>query len=448
MTRVTMLHESIYTKIKRVTLLGMAAAVVFSMSALVSAAELSYPLTLPLLHKNDFEYTGAFRVPAHTYGESAAAYTEGPITLGADGKSFYLVGRIAHQAIAEFLIPELVKSTNLTDLNMATVIQPFSKVLDDRPATGNPQGMDRIGGMEYVDGELIVNTYVYYDSTVKTMHTTLVVKDAANLAGSAVGGYYGYEARAHASGWISPIPQVLQGILGGTHIAGNSNISPIISRYSAGPTAFAINPRQYILGNNTASTIPTSTLLDFSLENPLGDSEKQGDRYLDNVDHLNDLWTRISGAVYGFIVPGTRTYATIGYSGGHVGGVGYKIIQDNGNLCGGPCSNLAADNYNFYWLWDLNDLIAVKRGEKLSYEIMPYSYGVFDAPFQPPSGANKIVGGAFESTEHVLYLVIENGDLEQNKYEPLPVIVAYRIPALIPELPMPNPLRFIYWNRF
>lgn len=403
-------------------------AALFSTSMQLCYAGSFSPLTLPLITTDRFEYIGGFRIPSGTFGDSAAAYAEGPITVGPNGKTIFIVGRSVHQAIAEFSIPELTSSNDVADLNIASVVQPFTKVLG-RPETGNPQKMDRIGGMEYVDGELIVNTYLYYDAPANATHTTLVVRDAANLDGASVDGYYGYQARAHASGWISPIPRNLQGLLGGTHITGHSSGSPIISRHSVGPSAFVINPNQHIIGGSAVSTIPTSTLLDFSLEHPLGDSTNKGASHLDNIDLTNDLWTRISSASYGFIVPGTRTYVTIGYSGGHTSGVGYKITQDNGTLCGGPCSYVAADNYNYYWLWDINDLMAVKNGQKNSYEIIPYSYGKFDTPFQPPSGLNKIIGGAFDSVTSILYLTLKDADRKQNVYEPNPVIIAYKLPA-------------------
>jgi len=393
-----------------------------------SSAELCSPdttITDPLIYRENLEYIGAFRIPEGIHGDSAATYTEGPITLGPDGKSIFLVGKSRDQAIGELSIPELVNSTTLNDLNMASVIQPFREVID-RPQTGNTQNIDRIGGMEYVDGELIVNVYEYYDAIDEAEHTTLVVRDAANLATSPVDGYHEYPVAAHASGWISPIPENLQALLGGTHITGNSKASPIISRYSVGPSAFVINPAQHIIGGRSPTTIPTSTLLDFSLDNPLGDRENRGMDYLNNDDHTNDLWTRISRAAYGFIAPGTNTYVTIGWSGGHTSGVGYKITQDNGDLCPGPCSYEVADNYNYYWLWDLNDLIAVQNGQKLAHKIEPYAYGEFVTPFQSASLA-EILGGAFDSATNILYLTLYGADVEQNRYERLPVIVAYKL---------------------
>ena len=167
----------------------------------------------------------------------------------------------------------------------------------------------------------------------------------------------------------------------------------------------------------------------------MGDIADGGENYLRNVDLTNDLWTHLSYAAYGFIIPGTRTYMTIGFSGGHNSGVGYKPTQDNGNVCGGYCSYEAADNYNYYWLWDLDDLLAVKSGEMNAYDVVPYEYGEFTTPFQPTTGMYRIVGGAFDSARNILYLSLRNVDWSQSIYEPAPVIIAYRIPAKTPKAP-------------
>ena len=56
------------------------------------------------------------------------------------------------------------------------------------------------------------------------------------------------------------------------------------------------------------------------------------------------IWNFLSEAVYGFIVPGTSTFAVFGSSGGVNSGIGYKLTQDNGNLCEGYCSYAAVSS--------------------------------------------------------------------------------------------------------
>src|SRR5690606_9476170 len=114
----------------------------------------------------------------------------------------------------------------------------------------------------YVNGQLMVNTYVYYDAAVSATHTTLVVKNAASLATSSVGGYYSYSARAHATGWISSIPQEWRAVLGGTYITGDSSGKAIISRLSVGPSAFVFDPTNPLLGNLSPSSVSLTKIAD------------------------------------------------------------------------------------------------------------------------------------------------------------------------------------------
>ena len=147
---------------------------------------------------------------------------------------------------------------------------------------------------------------------------------------------------------------------------------------------------------------------------------------LDNESRTNTIWTHLSRTNYGFIVPGTRSYLTIGNSGGHDSGVCYKCTQDDGNLCGGYCPPKADDRYQFYWLWDVNDLLAVKEGSLLPHEVLPYDYGKFNTPFQA-NGMKGIGGGSFDPATGNLYLSVQRGDTEQGTYARPPVIVMYNV---------------------
>jgi hypothetical protein len=116
---------------------------------------------LPLLHIDDLHYVGAFRLPDDTFGASSLNYSQGPLEYDAANHSIYVVGHSHHQAIAEFAVPALVCSTNIAELNMSGApLQDFARILD-RTTHGNPQNLDRIGGMEFFTGasgrKLLVN---------------------------------------------------------------------------------------------------------------------------------------------------------------------------------------------------------------------------------------------------------------------------------------------------
>ncbi len=368
-----------------------------------------------LVHIEDFEYAGAFRVPADDFGISSLNYAEGPIEIAPDRGSFFIVGHAQQQAVAEMTLPALVASTRIEDLNMAAPpTQTFVDLL--ARAAGNPQMIDRIGGLRYRNGELVVNGYEFYDAPGDNSHTTLVVRDATDLAASRVDGWFELDGAAHASGFITDVPEAYREVLGAPAIAGSSSGMPIIGRLSVGPSAFAIDPAAFT--GATEGAIATTPLLDFDLEHPLADD-------LSNDTGENDLWTHLSRATYGFIVPGTRSYVTIGHSGGHGPmGVCYKCTPvGESEDCGGYCS-VDPDDYDvFYWFFDVEDLARVKRGELMPHEVRPYAYG----PFEPPFPATEIGGGAYDAASGLLYLTLQRADREQGKYANPPIVVAYRI---------------------
>lgn len=376
------------------------------------------PTALPRLAVAMLQYEGAFRLPADEFGASSLNYSEGPLVYNPARNSIFIVGHNHQQALAEFAVPALVKSTTLAELNMASApLQNFVTVLD-RTSGGNPQALDVIGGLGLLDGQLVVNAYEYYDASTDNTHTTLIVRNSSELARSRVEGFYAFAGGAgHTSGWLSPIPPAWQTLLGGTHLTGQSSGMPIISRLSVGPSAFAFNARD-LTNANVPNPIPTATLLDFSLAHPLHDD-------LENNSRNNDLWTHLSRVTFGVIVPNTRTYATFGYSGGHKSGVCYKCTQSNGYECGGYCAPEAKDYQQSFWFWDVNDLLKVKNGEIASHTVRPYAHGALPTPFE--NAEHQIGGGSFDPTSNRLFFSIQKADTTQGQYANPPVIVVYRV---------------------
>ena len=127
--------------------------------------------------------------------------------------------------------------------------------------------------------------------------------------------------------------------------------------------------------------------------------------------------------MYGFIVPGTRTYALFGSSAGTRSGLGYKIIQESGRLCGGPCPRDGADSDNYYWFYDLDEILAAESPS----DPRPYAYGAWEPPFGP-SGSHKIIGGAFAPDRGLLYLAL-GGAGQVGEYDRPPLIIAFEVPA-------------------
>ncbi len=377
----------------------------------------TYVRSLPLIYLNNMTYIGGFTLPADTFGSSSLNYSSGIIEKF--GNSLFIVGHVYDDAIAEFQVPDLVNRTDIRDLNSSGApVQNFSPVLD-RAVGGNGQSIDQINGLQVFDGQLIVNGIEYYDGAADNTSTTLAVSDGGDISGSTVKGYHRLSGGAKAAGWISELPPEWQAELGRTHLTGSSSGDPIISRHSVGPSAYTVNAREIIDAPSSGGSISTTKLLEFDLDNPLNDD-------LFNDSRQNDLWTHTSKALFGMVVPGTRTYATFGFMTGGEFGVGYKITQDNGTLCDGYCSLRASDEYNYYWFWDMNDLLDVKAGVKVSHAVRPYAYGKFNVPFQGGGDLKPIGGGSFDSGNNTLYFSVNKANNTLGQYDNPPVIVAYK----------------------
>ncbi len=384
----------------------------------------------PILAVGDFTYDGAFRLPADDFGVSNLNYAQGPLALGEDAASIFIVGHTYDQAIAEFEIPALIAGTTVGDLAMAEPpTQPFARVLD-RPAGGNPQALDRITGLTVHDGQLLVNAIEYYDAPGDNTHTTLVVHDDGALGTATTSEFVSLAGAAHAAGWFSDIPEAWRDGLGGDLLTGSSSGMPIIGRLSVGPTAFAVDPAQIVAPDAPAAPVATEQLVGYSLAEPLRSD-------LLNEAGDNDLWTHLSRAVFGFIVPDTQTYAVFGSSGGHgPDGICYKCTPTGATeACGGYCAVDPADGSAYFWFYDVQDLIDVRSGTLSASAVEPYEYGEFVVPF-----ANEgLGGGAYDAVSGTLYLTALAADREQGAYANPPIVVAYHVS--IPENAAYNPNR-------
>ena len=373
-----------------------------------------------LVQMEDFSYLGAFRLPGGTYGVSSVDYAIGPLAYNPDHHSIFFAGHDHHHAIAEFAIPELSLSDDLLELNVADApLQDFISLLD-LPAEGNPDTLNRVTGMLYLDGQLIVNAENWYDASGDNRDTTLVATEGNDLSNSAIEGYFELEGAARAGGYMAPIPDEWQASFGANYLTGWSSVYSIISRYSVGPTLFTFDPQDMLTASaGSNGTVATTPFLNYAYGSGHYLSE---DALVNEEGGASDLWNYLSNGVYGFIVPGTSTFAVFGSSGGINSGIGYKITQDNGNLCGGYCAYAADDYYNYYWFFDVREILVAEH----PYDLTPYAYGSWLVPFDD-NGRHAIIGGTFDEEHGVLYLTLSKAG-QVGTYDRPPVIVAFRIP--------------------
>ena len=374
---------------------------------------------IKLIDGVEFTYQGAFRFSTETNGDSRMSYANGPFTVLPNGKDFYIVGHAQHQAIAEFTAPELAKTRRAPKLPFAIVKQPFVNILKNGSRIKNPQKLDRISGMDIIEGELFANAVEYYDAPGDNTDTTFIIRDPENLKSSKVDGFFRLQGRAHGAGWISEIPDTASGKFPGTYLLGYTNNYAINSRFSIGPSAFISNIDGFAGLDDKNGVIPAHALMDFSIKTPI-----HPDQY--NESKKNDVWTEVSYAAYGFIEPTGKYYVLVGNSGGHHSSIGYKIKPKNGKQCGGPCAFNAKDYYNYYWIFAVEDLLAVQNKERFPSAIQPVKVGKLDVPFQPHNGKlKKVIGADFDYVNNKLWMLIENVDYSQSEFETAPVMVVY-----------------------
>lgn len=381
-----------------------------------------------LIAIDDFTYLGAFRVASAMYGPSRTDYATGALGYRPDHRSLYLAGFAPDAMICELAIPDVLGTgTDVAALPVVDeALQDFAPVLD---ASGNPEAMDTVTGMLWADGDLIVNANVWYDAPGTARDTTLVVR-GGDLSG-AIDGWFELEGAALAAGYMAPVPAEWQSALGGTALTGWASNYSIVSRYSVGPSLFSFDPMA-LLAPGAPVAIPTTMHLGYPYADGVylaPDALEYQCRVLADMTstecdpgaRASDLWNFVSRGVYAFIVPGTRTFAVLGRLGGSETGIGYKITQDDGTLCGGPCARGAGDYHNQYWLYDLDTIV----GASSPSAPQPYAYGRWSVPFDD-GGAHSIIGGALAPETGVLYLALSHAG-QVGEYDRPPVIVAYDV---------------------
>lgn len=370
------------------------------------------PVNKDLITAANLKYKGAFRVSVQN-DDLGVSYSYGQMTFNPDKKSLFIVGHDYSQAIGEFVIPQLSTSTNIAQLPRVVIQGNQLKEVIDAPGVNNTDGINRITGLLYRNNQLIVNAETWYDGGGTNTQTTLVVKDAKNLVNSEVYGFYKMADGARAAGYMSEVPPEWQQKIGSSYVTGWSTGYSIISRYSIGPSIYSVDVDAVLRMTTRTGSIPTKAIMSF----PYGGGEFLSPTAIElntNRQPASAVYNALSRAVYGMIIPGTSTFIAFGSTEGLVGGLGYKITQDTGETCGGPCPYLANDSYNYYWLFDMNEIINAPRVSAPR----PYAYGKLSIPFDQ-NGRYKIGGGAYDSQSGSIYLSLIGADTLEGSRTPL-----------------------------
>ena len=433
-------------------------------TATIESAELSHSpaeaelLTYPLVQIANMRYQGAFVLDARTFGSSSLHDAEGGMAYAppkptAPNGSIFATGNYVKGGISEWAIPQIVNSEDVNELNMSEEpLQEFSDVKER--AQKRRVKMGYFADLLWLDNQLLYSEHNYYPASKTNSHKMGVLRDADDLNSSEAAGYFSinalsgeekpksYTAKA-SSGWMSEIPAQWQSALAGTHLFGPADGWNIEGRFAAGPSVFSFNPEKDVLSTTPKAVVDSNALVDYSTEYPMTEIGIVGGNY---INAPSDLWNSMSFVHFGLIPADSRTLMLVGNQWGLDGDIGYKITQNTGELCGGPCPFNSSDLSNYYWLIDLKDVVSARNGNRRYDSITPYAYGPLPLPFQKNreglDTTNRLRGGAYESTTDTLYLQIRAGD-PRPEYDKRPVMAVFNFDTTV-DYPVPKkPI----WNK-
>jgi hypothetical protein len=351
----------------------------------------------PLLDKTNFVYLGAFALPTGLVGDSYFNYgghalcpyfdeATGKYTIFMEGHAWY-PGEVAQVEIPD----RIVNSQDWNDLPLATVLQPFSNATDGKLDTLGDSGAFIYGMLAY-HGRLITAASVYYDADNSQVNSHGAASFDLALT-NAFHGFYPFNAVASPRSlgrYMTLIPAEWQAAFGGPALSGQCCIC-IIENSSSGPAATVFDPDDV----GTKDPIPGTTVLYYPVNQPLAPGDTQNSLY--------NYATQMGGMAF---PPGSRSVLFIGRQG--LGPYCYGIGSD----CGDPADDSKGTHAYPYqhqvWAYDANDLVAVKNGRKLPWEVRPYATWSLDD--MDTSGGAAIRSAGYDPLTGRLYIAQAFGD--------------------------------------
>ncbi len=369
----------------------------------------------------NIEYLGAFRAIAGGEPEgNSSNYAVGTLGYNKTNDSLYLAGHSQYNGIAEFKVPDnLGFDLDVSGLPIAPVLQNYTNILSRK---NEGQDTNRITGILYFNSNLIVTSEIWYDAPGTNEDNLQLFRNPYDLQNSSFEGMLQLEGKAKAAGYMSEIPLELQSDFGSEYLVGWASNYSITSRYSQGPSLYTFDPQDVV------DAVPS---IDRSINTQVKQvyDLAQGSELVDGGATYNSsqspVWGSLARAIYGFVIPNSRIFMVVGSHGGIHSGVGYKITQDDGNVCEGPCSYEVADNYNYFWLYNIDDILSAEE----PFLPRPFSYGKWSHPYDQ-SGSKQVIGATYDLENKRLFLSISEAG-QVGIFDRPPVIIGYKIEAKI-----------------
>lgn len=376
------------------------------------------PSNLPLLSENQLQYIGGFRLPAESSNGEWFSFGGRTAAFNPAGPSLFVASY--RGAVAEVTIPTPVNSSDVNELPFSTFLQPFADPTEGRLDEISPIGVN-VAGLLVYGNRLYGTVSIYYDAnnTQRVSHFSRSLKlDQPSFSGwSSV---WQPDRSGFVAGMMALVPSEWQATLGGPAVTGQCCI-PIVYRTSNGPAAFSFDPAK--VGQASVSATP---LLYYTLEQAtLGPWEGSNPTY--------GATTQMGGFV---AIAGTRTVLYFGSNGlgkhCYGDGTANKALDettsaDGVHLCYDPTTNSKGSHAFPYrsqiWAYDLNDLAAVKAGEKKPWDVVPY--GVWPLTFPTVEPTMRLGGVGYDAARQIIYVSQLGAD--PDVYSSRPVMHALRI---------------------
>lgn len=395
--------------------------------------------SLPLIQSTNFTYKGSFKVPDGFNGTSQFAYGGTGWTYNAANNSLFVYGLPHDHNVAEVSIPSIDPSiTTLGSLPTCSFLQNFAEVTDEQiygVLTDFTPGAQSVspGGLFVYNGNLILSAYIYYDGAhsgtlTHLRKSTTTLATSGNTVGPFQAGPFGTiltgdNSAGYIGGHMASIPTAWQSRFGGPVMSSLWGISTIANRSSEGPSAFVIDPSN--LG--IIDPLPAIPLVYYPVTHAtLG---TYGDAFLPYTS--SDTWG-------GLVFP--KNTRSILFFGRHSIGnwcygeansdetyEGQPVPGEPGVIyCFDPTVGTAKGPelypYMYYvWAYDALDLLSVKNGTKLPWEITPYAS--WRMPLPAGWGYNSNIGGiAYDDVTGNIYIGKDRADASFN-----PVVDVYQL---------------------
>ncbi len=392
-----------------------------------------------LVHGANLTYLGSFRVPQGTYNNISFAYGGYGIGYYSENNSLF-IGSIYGEYIAEITIPEPVNSSDLGELNIAEVRQPWVDITEGNlnnigaggaPCTGNRNMM---GGMFVYGDRLIGTVYNYYDAgycaELSHFYCSLDLAAEGDFQGMFRVGDSEYNVGLKAD-YMTTIPFDWQEHFGGAPALTGRSFGAILTRSSFGPSISTFFPDA--LGVIEPSP---STVLSYYPGEGANATFGTYSGGFDGGPCSPNPYVSPKDIVAGAVFPeGTDSVLFIGNHGD--GAWCYKCPEPNN-----PAGNGSYPYKYMVWAYDANDLAASYTGNYVvtqedfvlnrfwtgvfpnntalptgsvvePYNVVPYETWELQVPIYPDTSYTheRVVGGAtLDPGTNRLYMSAMHGD--------------------------------------